>query len=631
MASLADDLIGEIRLRRVGGRVLRDSGFGKTKGRRSGAGGSSFSARARDLWRVGQGSNAAVLKKIARGGTQTPGRLKAQLRYLFTKSHALFGNTIGLDPEAQVLTANQRKAITLDWSDGWRGDPKNGHTTHLLLSFPYDLAPRKALRIAEAWAFEMFQSGTHVQDEWAYVAALHTDRSHPHVHIVVNNRGLEQDTWFFMAKDHAFNLATMKERLVEIAGGMGVELDASSRLERGILTYGPTRAEIEGAAREHRPVRERALQGPALEEGLAVVTRSAATLRTLAGIASLARLGDVKLRMERAAKILETGGILSAKTLEGEMMDLQNTDVPHTRRSLDRVFATWLDRAEREIATLGPEDRREMRTELAEVTTAILRDLGDARGAELVMQAPRSALYQTELGDSAIARGTVTKTLSRTAALEVRTGVLDAAEAIGIERPVMERRLEHPAANAWQEREWVKADLKAVSKAQGLDLDQDDQRQQAAEMVDRFYATVAKVLNHALGVEHAREMVHSHESDRLVRTLETLARVHHQHRRVEFEREDHAERFAADLKERYGERVMEQIAVGDTSALASDFPEARQRREIARALVAAADSHESLGLSRRQAELARERLLAREHQHERPQHELRRKDHDLDL
>ena len=37
MASLADDLIGEIRLRRVGGRVPRNSGFGKTKGRRSGA------------------------------------------------------------------------------------------------------------------------------------------------------------------------------------------------------------------------------------------------------------------------------------------------------------------------------------------------------------------------------------------------------------------------------------------------------------------------------------------------------------------------------------------------------------------------------------------------------------------
>ena len=306
-------------------------------------------------------------------------------------------------------------------------------------------------------------------------------------------------------------------------------------------------------------------------------------------------------------------------------MDLDGTIIPHTRQSLDRVFAGWLDRAEREIATLGPEDRREMRTELAEVTTAILRDLGDARGAELVMQAPRSALYQTELGDSAIARGTVTKTLSRTAALEVRTGVLEAAEAIGIERPAMERRLEHPAANAWQEREWVKADLRAVSVARGLDLDVKAERDQVADLVDSFYATAAKVLNQALDLDHSRE------SDRLVRTLETLSRVHRQHRRVEFEGEDHAERFARDLKERYGERVMEQIASGDDRALASDFPEEGPRRAIARALVAAAESHESLGLSRRQAELARERLLSSEHQHERAQHELRRKDFDLDL
>ena len=57
------------------------------------------------------------------------------------------------------------------------------------------------------------------------------------------------------------------------------------------------------------------------------------------------------------------------------MMDLQTTDTPQTQQSLDRVFATWLDRAEGEITTLDPEDRREMRTELAEVTTAILRDL----------------------------------------------------------------------------------------------------------------------------------------------------------------------------------------------------------------------------------------------------------------
>lgn len=69
--------------------------------------------------------------------------------------------------------------MVLDWEDAWSGEPKNGHTTHLLLSFPADLSPKKALRIAEDWAFEMFQSGTHVDDQWSYVAALHTDRDHP--------------------------------------------------------------------------------------------------------------------------------------------------------------------------------------------------------------------------------------------------------------------------------------------------------------------------------------------------------------------------------------------------------------------------------------------------------------------
>ena len=152
-----------------------------------------------------------------------------------------------------------------------------------------------------------------------------------------------------------------------------------------------------------------------------------------------------------------------------------------------------------------------MRHELAEVTTAILRNLGDARGADLVMRRPRSELYRTELDEDAIRRGTVTKALSRSAVQEVRSAVFEAAEAIGIERSAMERRLEHPAANAWQEREWVKADLKAVSEAHGLELNVESQRQQAAEVVDRFYATAAKVLNQALDLDHSRE------SDRLVR------------------------------------------------------------------------------------------------------------------
>ena len=262
-----------------------------------------------------------------------------------------------------------------------------------------------------------------------------------------------------------------------------------------------------------------------------------------------------------------------------------------------------------------------MRHELAEVTTEIMRGLGDARGAELVMRAPRSELYKTQVLDDEIRRGKVAMELTENEAHGVRSAVLNAAEAIGIDRETMARRLEHPAANAWQEREWVRQDLHAVAKARGLDLEREDQRHAAADLVDRFYATAARTLNNALEIDH------SHEDDRLTRTLEALAAVHREHGRVAFEHEDHAERFASDLKERYGEKVIEQIASGDDRALALDFPEPGQRRDIARALVAAAESHESLGLTMREAELAKERL----HERDEPEHELRRKDHDLEL
>lgn len=152
-----------------------------------------FSPRAGQLWRFALGSNAAVLKKIGQGGTSSAKELNAQMDYLFSKSAALFGNAVAHDPSARGLAAEERREIADTWSQDWRGSPKNGHTTHLLLSFPSHVRPEKAKLIAEAWAFEMFQSGEHQAEEWAYVAALHTDRAHPHVHIVVNNRGLVND------------------------------------------------------------------------------------------------------------------------------------------------------------------------------------------------------------------------------------------------------------------------------------------------------------------------------------------------------------------------------------------------------------------------------------------------------
>lgn len=282
-----------------------------------------------------------------------------------------------------------------------------------------------------------------------------------------------------------------------------------------------------------------------------------------------------------------------------------------TRKELDAVFAGWLDQTERKIAQLGPKDRREMRRELTEITTGIIRDLGDARGADLVQRAPQSGIYRTAMQNDEISRDTTTRKLTAAVADELRATIVSAALAIGIDREVMERRLEQPAANAWQEREWVKADLQAASRARGLDLEREADRHKAADLVDRFYATAARSLNSALGIDERQP----YEADRLTRTLTAMAQVNRQHGRVTFEYEGDAARLTIDLKDRYGDNIVQRIASGDDRALAIDFPEASQRRDIARAIIAAADSHESIGLSRREAALARERLHERGKEH----------------
>ena len=140
--------------------------------------GGAVARRAR-LWRAGQGGHAAVLKKIHRGGTHSPKQLGAQLDYLFSKAEWCTGNIVDFDPRRQTLSPEERAEIVTTWSDGWTRSPKNGHTTHLLMSLPLHVRPRTARAIGEDWATEMFESGTH-GDTWSYVAvlvALEGDRS----------------------------------------------------------------------------------------------------------------------------------------------------------------------------------------------------------------------------------------------------------------------------------------------------------------------------------------------------------------------------------------------------------------------------------------------------------------------
>jgi type IV secretion system T-DNA border endonuclease VirD2 len=588
---MAEAVLGEIDLLRPQGRKVR-AGSQARQGFR-------FSPRAGQFWRFALGSNAAILKKIGKGGTANAKELSGQMSYLFSKSTAIFGNAVTHDPGSKGLAPEERKEIVGSWVEGWKGRPKNGHTTHLLMSFPAHVRPEKAKLITEAWAFEMFQSRQHQKDEWAYVAALHTDRSHPHVHIVLNNRGLVEDSWFYMARDHVFNLAIMKERMVAIAAEEGVFLDATSRAERGILTYGPSRAEIERARREGRAPEERPREGRALEEALASFSQSAEVMRGLVHVAALTGLPKISERIAEAEAVLRRGGVIHPFPV---------VEVDATRADLDGHFGSWMAGAEEKIRLAPAAERTALRNELYGYARDIARSLGDARGAELLGKAPQSQVYAVALEEQGLRLGGEMVQLRPGAAQELRQGILAAAVSTGLNSETMARRLETGAANAWEERDWIRSDLFTLAGRRRLNLRDPAQARRVAGELDGFYAKAEALIG------HAREHERLQPNDRLVRTLHAMAGLMEAEGRIEFRGDAHAERFAAELRQRYGEGIVRELAAGQTDKLAKDIEDQDRRGWVARAVVAAAKAHVAFGLTLREAraaELALEKRMAR--------------------
>jgi len=598
---LAEAVLGEIdALRPQQGRVKAGNASVSRQGFR-------FSPRAGQLWRFALGSNAAVLKKINKGGTANAKELAAQMDYLFSKSASIFGNGVVFDDRAKGLTHEERGEIVSDWVEGWRGAPKNGHTSHLLLSFPSHVQPERAKLIAEAWAFEMFQSGEHQGDVWSYVAALHTDRPHPHVHIVVNNRGTRNEGWFFMSKEHVFNLDMMKARMVAIAAEEGVFLDATSRAERGFLTYGPSRAEIERARAAGRAPEGRPREGRALEDALATVARTADALRSLQHVAVLMDLPDIGEKIAKAEETLRRGRVVHPFPLDAATAD---------RVDLDRHFSDWMVEAGDRIRRVPAAERKGLQHELYGYAIDIARGLGDGHSAQLLQMLPQSSIYGTALNGDVLARGMSAVTLRPGAADQLRSEIMACAGAIGLRGERIAKRLETGAANGWEERDWVRRDLLVLAGRRQLDLRNPEQRRRVADELQGFYEGSAAAIDQAVVNEAVRE------NDRLVRTLRSMGRIMQAEGEVAFRGDAHADQFADELRRRYGAGIVAELASGRTDALSRDVEDLAERHWIARAVVSLAKSHVALGLTLREAEKSERQLIKGAERTGRKDHEL---------
>jgi hypothetical protein len=98
---------------------------------------------------------------------------------MFCKAKGIFGFATGISAEGDAFEQADLDQMMSAWAQDWKGRPRNGHTSHMVLSFPDDVSQDAAYVIAQHWCAEMFEKQTHIADTWEYVAALHTDTANP--------------------------------------------------------------------------------------------------------------------------------------------------------------------------------------------------------------------------------------------------------------------------------------------------------------------------------------------------------------------------------------------------------------------------------------------------------------------
>jgi len=322
----------------------------RSAGRTSVGGGSN--SRGERIWASLSSTGSAFVKRIPGAGCQHPKQLAGQLAYVNGKAKGIFGYASGID-DANGIAFEQAELdeMMANWAQDWNGRPRNGHTSHMVLSFPDDVSQDAAFVIAREWCAEMFEKQTHAADSWEYVAALHSDTANPHVHIVLNNRG-EKGTWFSISSEGIFNPQMMRDRMTDLADNYGVRLESLTRADRG-LYRDPITSEAIFAAREGRT-----LSTLEVAENLSAdwrkedMRRTAELYTTLADFAEIIGAPMIAKRAHISAAALFAGD----EVPKGQMMD-SDLDVTADREDIRTSLMGWAEQNKDQLEAMPDADR----------------------------------------------------------------------------------------------------------------------------------------------------------------------------------------------------------------------------------------------------------------------------------
>ncbi|WP_068117815.1 relaxase/mobilization nuclease domain-containing protein [Tropicimonas marinistellae] len=523
----------------VTGEIFRD-GWSRIRGSMQGL----QASRQRQLVRAAAGHRAAVFKAIRGGGTHTKSQLMNQLDYLTTKSSHIVDSSGFLDGKTR-LEATEIKDLTerfaKRWSAGFK--PKLGQTTHMLMSYPIGTRGEDVRDITANVAERFFQTE---EGHFDYIIAVHEDRDHPHAHIVLNRRSQEGE-FFFLGRDHRFNYDDFRLAMVEEAEKFGVRLEATRRLDRGVVHYPARTREVYAAREEGRVAEPRPRVGADLDRALEEIANTRIVYHSLAVEASSDNREDIANALFQSGELLARGGKLAS---EGGVYMAEE----QTFEDLRTRYADQVARVQGMIEEKPEAERPRLERSLNEIQTRLahMQPLG-LRSVTLTEKPSEGGVYSETNIDAA--------RLDRLRDPEVRAQVDTALRGTGISSSVVVARMETGAQNAALERQWIADDLARVAERDGLNLERRADLETARETLNRAHVQLGVALERAGvlredGVVEDRavtERVHYHRD-----AAEDMERTIRQDMRSEGLTEDQIEAREWEIASRAERRIEEE-------------------------------------------------------------------------
>ena len=492
----------------VTGEVFRD-GWSRVRGSMQGL----HVTKQSQLLRAAAGHRPAVFKAIRGGGTHTKSQLANQLEYLTTKSTHIVDSSGFLDGKAK-LEAGDIKDLTDRFAKRWDAGfkPKLGQTTHMLMSFPIGTRGEDVRDIATDVAERFFQTD---EGHFDYIIAVHEDRNHPHAHLVLNRRSQEGE-FFFLGRNHRFNYDDFRLAMVEEAEKYGVRLEATRRVDRGVVHYPARTSEVYAAKDEGRAPRERERVGADLTRTLAEIANTRTVYHSLAAEASREAREDIAAALFRAGEVLARGGQVD-RTGDVYMAEDQSFE------DLRSLYAEKLARVQGMIAEKSDAERPVLEKRLIEIQTQVqhMQPLG-LRSSTLSETPSEGGIYSEANIDI--------NQLERLAESDLRSRIDVALRGTGISTSEVVARIETGASSAALEHQWIANDLSKVAEARDLNLERRADLEQARDILNDVHVELGTLLEREnvlrrdgiMEAEPVSEQFHYHEG--AVREMEGTIR-----------------------------------------------------------------------------------------------------------